>query len=130
MSRAGREVRIRRYPTGGVRAEDFEVVVVPVPDPRPGEVLVRNTWTSVDPGLRLRLNETSPAGYFAAFPLDAAMDGIMTVGQVVESSADGFEAGDTVWHASGWREYAVVDAATPALSGLGTLTRVDTEAAA
>ena len=130
MSHSGREVQLHSYPNGEVRTADFQVVEAAVRDPRPGEVLVRNTWTSVDPGLRLRLNETSPAGYFAAFPLDAAMDGIMTVGQVVESSADGFEAGDTVWHASGWREYAVVDAATPALSGLGTLTRLDTEAAA
>ena len=31
-----------------------------------------------------------------------------------------------VWHASGWRDYAVVAAGTPALGGLGTLTRLDT----
>jgi NADPH-dependent curcumin reductase CurA len=130
VSHSGREVQLHSYPNGEVRTADFHVVEAAVCDPRPGEVLVRNTWTSVDPGLRLRLKETSPAGYFAAFPLDAAMDGIMTVGQVVESRVDGFEAGDTVWHASGWREYAVVDAATPALSGLGTLTRLDTKAAA
>jgi NADPH-dependent curcumin reductase CurA len=105
------------------------VVEVPVREPRPGEVLVRNTWTSVDPGLRLRLRPRGPAGYFPAFPLDAAMDGIMTVGEIVESRADGFAAGDAVWHASGWRDYAVVDAATPALGGLGTLTRLDTDAA-
>ena len=52
----------------------------------------------------------APAGYFAAFPLETAMDGIMTVGEVVESRADGFAPGDTVWHASGWRDYAVVEA--------------------
>jgi NADPH-dependent curcumin reductase CurA len=91
---------------------------------------VRNTWTSVDPGLRLRLTETGPAGYFAAFPLNAAMDGIMTVGEIIESRADGFAAGDTVWHAAGWRDYAVVRAAEPALGGLGTLTRLDVERAA
>ena len=34
----------------------------------------------------------------------------MTVGEVVESRAEGFEPGDTVWHAAGWRDYAVVDA--------------------
>ena len=51
---------------------------------------MRNTWTSVDPGLRLRLTARAPAGYFAAFGLRAALDGIMTVGEVVESRADGF----------------------------------------
>jgi NADPH-dependent curcumin reductase CurA len=77
----------------------------------------------------LRLRPTGPAGYFAAFPLRAAMDGIMTVGEVVASRADGFAAGDTVWHAAGWRDYAVIRAGTAALGGLGTLTRLDIERA-
>jgi NADPH-dependent curcumin reductase CurA len=49
----------------------------------------------------------------------------MTVGEIVESRAEGFVPGDTVWHASGWREYAIVEAGVPALGGLGTLTRLD-----
>ena len=91
--------------------------------------MVRNTWTSVDPGLRLRLAERAPAGYFPAFGLRAPLDGIMTVGKVIESRARGFHVGDTVRHASGWRDYAVVAAGTPALGGLGTLTRLDTDIA-
>jgi NADPH-dependent curcumin reductase CurA len=114
-----------RYPDGGVAVDDFEVVEVPVPEPGPGQVLVRNTWTSVDPGLRLRLRTDAPAGYFVAFPLDRPMDGIMAVGEVVESRAAGFAPGDTVSHALGWRDYAVVDPAVPQLGGLGTLTRLD-----
>ena len=54
------------------------------------------------------------------------MDGILTIGEVVESRADGFDAGDTVWHASGWRDYAVVEAGKEELRGVGTLTRLDT----
>jgi NADPH-dependent curcumin reductase CurA len=122
----GREVRLRRHPRGEVEPSDFRVVEVPVREPRAGEVLVRNTWTSVDPAIRLRLDESGPSGYFPAFPLDAAMDGIMTVGEVLESRADGFAPGDTVWHALGWRDYAVVDADAPALNSLGRLTRLDT----
>ncbi|MET0768409.1 MAG: NADP-dependent oxidoreductase [Solirubrobacteraceae bacterium] len=123
---SGREVQLASYPDGEPRTSDFRIAEVPVRRPGPGEVLVRNTWTSVDPGLRLRLAERAPAGYFAAFGLRAPLDGIMTVGEVIESRAVGFSAGDTVWHASGWRDYAVVAAATPALGGLGTLTRLDT----
>jgi NADPH-dependent curcumin reductase CurA len=126
----GREVQLHAYPGGEVATGNFRVVEAAVPELRAGEVLVRNTWTSVDPGLRLRLKEQGPAGYFAAFPLDAAMDGIMTVGEVVESRASDFAPGDQVWHASGWRDYAVVEAAKPALSGLGTLTRLDVDSAA
>jgi NADPH-dependent curcumin reductase CurA len=122
----GREVQLVAYPRGPVRESDFRVVETDVREPGEGEVLVRNTWTSVDAGLRLRLRRQAPAGYFAAFPLERPMDGIMTVGEVVESHADGFAPGDTVWHAAGWRDYAVVRAAETALGGLGTLRRLDT----
>ena len=110
MSLTGRQVQVSSYPAGRSGQEHFKVVDVPMDPVGPGQVLVRNTWTSVDPGLRLRLREAAPEGYFVAFPLHAAMDGIMTIGEVVESRADGFAVGDTVWHALGWREYAVVDA--------------------
>jgi NADPH-dependent curcumin reductase CurA len=125
----GREVQLAARPHGELRTGDFRIAVAPVRDPGPGEVLVRNTWTSVDPGLRLRFAERTPDGYFAPFGVRAALDGIMTVGEVVESRADGFTAGDTVWHASGWRDYAVVAAGERALGGLGTLTRLDTSLA-
>ena len=122
----GREVQLQAYPSGPVQCSDFRIVEVAVPDPGPGDVVVRNTWTSVDPGLRLRLRKQAPAGYFPAFALGRAMDGIMTVGEVVESRADGFAVGDTVWHSLGWRDYALVRAGVPALSGLGTLRKLDT----
>jgi NADPH-dependent curcumin reductase CurA len=128
--KAGQEVQLQRRPDGALRAGDCGVIEAAVRDPRPGEVLVRNTWTSVDPGLRLRLRATGPAGYFPAFALHAPLDGIMAVGEVLESRADGFAPGDIVWHAAGWREYAVVRAGEPALGGLGTLTRLDTGRAA
>jgi NADPH-dependent curcumin reductase CurA len=121
----GREVQLVSYPHGQVRPSDFRVVEVEAAQPGPGEVLVRNTWTSVDAALRLRLRTQVPAGYFAAFPLEAPMDGIFTVGEIVESHADGFEPGDTVWHAAGWRDYAVVGAGVPALGGVATLTKLD-----
>jgi NADPH-dependent curcumin reductase CurA len=127
--RISREVRLRRRPCGEVAPADFRVVELPVREPRRGEVLVRNTFTSVDPAIRLRLTDAGPSGYFPAFELDAALDGIMTVGEVVESRADGFAPGDAVWHALGWRDYAVVEAGAPGLNGLGTLTRLDTELA-
>ena len=125
----GREVQLVRYPDGEVVPSDFRLVEVDIPAPGEGEVLVRNTWTSVDAGLRLRLRAKGPEGYFTAFPREAPMEGIMTVGEVVESRADGFDVGDTVWHASGWRDYAVVEAGKEALAGIGTLTKLDTAVA-
>ena len=129
MPHTGRELQPASYPRGEVQPSDFRMVEVVVPDPAPGEVLVRNTWTSVDPALRIRLREKAPEGYFPAFALEAPLDGILTVGEVVESRAEGFAPGDTVWHPYGWRDYALVDAGREEMRGLGTLTRLDTSIA-
>lgn len=121
-------LQVVRYPDGEVGPEHFAVVPVDLPDPEhlaEGEVLVGNTWTSVDPGMRIRLQAAAPEGYFASFPLDEPMDGVLTVGTVVASRAAGFEAGDTVRHARGWRSHAVVDAREEAMNGIGTLRRLD-----
>jgi NADPH-dependent curcumin reductase CurA len=125
----GRELHVVTYPVGEVQAGDFAVVETEVRAPRGGEVLVRNEWTSIDAALRLRLRRHAPAGYFSAFPLQTAMDGISTVGVVIESRADGFAPGDWVSHAAGWREYALVEAAQEALGGVGTLRLIDVSAA-
>ncbi len=123
------QLQVASYPDGEVGPQHFAVVKVDVPDGTQGladgEVLVRNTWTSVDPGLRLRLRPAAPDGYFSAIPLGAPMDGILTVGEVVASRAAGFTTGDTVWHSLGWREYSVVRASDEAMNGIGTLRRLD-----
>lgn len=121
----GTQLQVRGYPTGEVGPEHFDLVAVELPEPGSGQVLVRNTWTSVDPGLRLRLRREAPAGYFVAFPEGRALDGILTVGEVIASEADGFEVGDTVWHSFGWRSHAVVDAGAETMNGIGTLRVLD-----
>ena len=124
-----RQVQLVEYPPGPVEPHHFRVAEVDLPDPGEGEVLVRNTFTSVDPGMRLRLRESGPEGYFNSFPLNDAMDEILTVGEVVESRAEGFSPGDEVSHAWGWRDYSVVKAGEYSLGGVGTLRRLDTSIA-
>jgi NADPH-dependent curcumin reductase CurA len=129
MTLQARQVQLVEYPVGEVTTDHFVTVEVDVPAPGPGQVLVRNTFTSVDPGMRLRLRPSGPAGYFNSFPLNDAMDDIWAVGEVIESRADGFEPGESVWHAKGWRDYAIVTAGEPALAGIATLARIDTSVA-
>jgi NADPH-dependent curcumin reductase CurA len=119
-------VQLLEHPEGEVRPSHFRVVEVAVPELAAGEVLVRNLFTSVDPALRLQLRRRGPEGYFNAFPLNAPMDGIMTVGEVVESRAEEFAAGDAVSHGWGWRDLAVVPAGARSIGGVGTLARIDT----
>jgi NADPH-dependent curcumin reductase CurA len=122
----GREMHLVSYPNGVVRPSDFQMVSTELGPLRPGQVLVRNRWMSIDPGLRLRLRPHSPDGYFESIPLNTAVSGVMTVGEVLASRADGFAPGDAVSHGSGWRDLAVVDAGVAAIGGIGTLRRVDT----
>src|ERR1700749_2344466 len=129
MARNARQVHLVEYPVGEVTPDHFVTVEVEVPEPQPGQVLVRNTFTSVDPGMRLRLRESGPAGYFNAFGLNAPMNDTWAVGEVIETRAEGFSAGDPVWHATGWRHYAGVTAGEPQLAGIATLKRLDVSVA-
>jgi len=43
-------------PGGEPQPTDFTVAAAELPGPGPGQVLVRNTWLSVDPHMRDRMN--------------------------------------------------------------------------
>ncbi|MYV99562.1 NADP-dependent oxidoreductase [Streptomyces sp. SID3343] len=105
----GREIRLVSRPLGAPTAENFELVTTAIPQPAEGQILVRNTWMSVDPYMRGRMDDAE--SYIPPFELGAALDG-SAVGEVVVSRADAVPVGATVSHFAGWREYAVVDAAT------------------
>lgn len=103
MTTTTREIHLAARPTGWPTHDDFRTVSVELPDPGPGEVLVRNTVMSVDPYMRGRMNDVK--SYVPPFRLDAALDG-GAVGEVVASGDDTLQPGDTVLHQLGWREHA------------------------
>src|SRR4051794_16851090 len=102
-----REWHLLSRPVGWPKPEDFALVEAEVPTPGEGQVLVRNKYLSVDPYMRGRMSAAK--SYTAPFELGKVMQG-GAVGEVVESSAEGFAVGDHVLHFFGWREYAVVRA--------------------
>jgi NADPH-dependent curcumin reductase CurA/NAD(P)H-dependent FMN reductase len=103
-----REIHLVSRPAGEPALSDFKLVETAIPEPGEGQVLVRNTWLSVDPYMRGRMDDVE--SYIPPFPLGAALDG-SAVGEVVESGSADIPVGATVVHFLGWREYAVVDAA-------------------
>ncbi|MTD14592.1 zinc-binding dehydrogenase [Nakamurella sp. YIM 132087] len=118
-----RELQLVRRPQGRLEVDDLRVAEVEVPALRDGQVLVRTSHHSVDAAIRIRMGETTPAGYLPPLALGAGLEGT-AVGEVLESRAEGFGPGDLVQHARGYREIAVVDAGA-ALGGAGRLTRLD-----
>lgn len=96
----------RPGPEGPVR-DDFRVETRPLPEPGPGQVLVRNAYMSVDPSMRGRLEDTEKQ-YTTNFEIGGALDG-SAIGRVIASRQDTIPAGAAVRHRMGWRDLAVLD---------------------
>ncbi|MBO2459079.1 NADP-dependent oxidoreductase [Actinomadura violacea] len=103
-----REIRLASRPAGMPARENFTLAETSAPEPAPGQILVRNTWMSVDPYMRGRMDDAP--SYIPPFQLGAALEG-SAIGEVVASRSETVPTGATVSHFLGWREYAVMDAA-------------------
>ena len=57
MTEKNLQVLLASRPSGRVRQQDFRLVESPVPQPRTGTLLVRNLYLSLDPYMRMRMNE-------------------------------------------------------------------------
>jgi NADPH-dependent curcumin reductase CurA len=96
-----REIRLKSRPVGEPTAANFDIATVTLPDPAPGEVQVRNTWMTVDPYMRGRMNDVK--SYAPPFQIGEAMQG-GAVGEVIASNDPAYKAGDAVQSFFGWRE--------------------------
>ena len=118
-----REVRLARHPSGPLTADCFLIAEHPIAALQPGEVLVRNLWTSIDASTLLRLRKSGPEGYLPPIPLGEPLIGL-AVGEVHESRSPQFIPGDQVTHIYGFRDYAVVSPGGATLGGVGSLRRI------
>ncbi|GGK90882.1 MDR family NADP-dependent oxidoreductase [Nocardia jinanensis] len=119
-----RRLCLARRPAGKLTTTDLVLIDEPVPVPGPGEVLVRNTWLSIDPSIRIRLAETTPDGYLPPLRPGDALSGL-ALGVVAETRNPDYAVGDLVSHTLGYREFAVVGTGAQTLGGYGAPTRVD-----
>jgi hypothetical protein len=103
-----KEIRLVSRPLGEPSQENFALTTAELPELRPGEVLVRNSYFSIDPYMRGRMSEA--ASYVMPFTLGKAMEGA-AVGQVVQSRDAGFPVSTWVQSRFGWRDYYVAPAA-------------------
>ena len=94
-------------PQGLPTSDNFALQEIALPPVGDGQLRVRNTWLSVDPYMRGRMNDVK--SYVPPFQLGEPMEG-GAIGEVVESKAEGFAPGDLVQHMAGWRDEAVIDA--------------------
>jgi NADPH-dependent curcumin reductase CurA len=127
MEGVSREIRLVARPQGFPSEDLFELTETPIPDPGEGQLLVRNSYFSVDPYMRPRMNDVR--SYVAPFTLGEALTG-GAVGQVAASRHAKYAKGDWVQHPLGWREWALSDGsgvrkidpgAAPVSTSLGVL---------
>ncbi len=102
-----REIRLAARPVGEPTFADFELVETDLREMEEGEVVVRNLFMSVDPYMRMRMNDVR--SYTPPFTIGKALSG-GAVGQVVSSRATELKAGDIVSSQLGWREHFVAKA--------------------
>lgn len=118
MSISNHQFRLAARPVGMPKRSDWTYAEEPVRDPKPGEVLVKILYISLDPAMRGWMNEgrsyIQPVGIGDVMRAGAA-------GRVIASKNDRFAVGDAVTGALGVQEYAFSD-------GTG-LIKVDTKVA-
>ncbi len=122
MTVQNRRIVMRQHPEGEVRLQDFELQSVALPQPREGEVLLRNLYLSLDPYMRLRMRPGR--SYQPPMQVGDIMPA-QTVGEVIDSRAPAVPKGSMVVARAGWQEYAAVPAGTvraidPALGPVST----------
>ena len=90
-------------PTGDISQEQFAYHEAPVPEPGPGEFLMRSLYLSCDPAM---YGWMKGASYIASLrPGDVMLS--RCVAQVIRSRHDGYQEGDIVIATNGWQDYAV-----------------------
>jgi NADPH-dependent curcumin reductase CurA len=101
-----RRIVLAARPRGAPTAQDFRLESGPVPQPAPGQVLLRTLYLSLDPYMRSRMSDAP--SYAAPVALGDVMVG-STVSRVEASRHVDFKVGERVLGNSGWQDYALSD---------------------
>src|ERR1700730_19377277 len=105
MPEGNRQVLLQRRPTVLPVPEDFAIAEGPLPEPGPGEVLLRGIYLSLDPYMRGRISGVR--SYAKPTEIGEVIEG-RVVGQVVRSNHPDFRAGDYAAGGYGWQLYSAV----------------------
>lgn len=101
-----KKIVLASRPQGQVSPDNFRLEEAPVPAIIDGQILIRNHYLSLDPYMRMRMEDVK--SYAAPQEIGAVMVG-GTVGEVVESKNPKFAVGDKVIGMMGWAEMGVSD---------------------
>ncbi len=105
MPTSANRVVLAARPQGPATLDDLRHESFELPEPGPGEVVLRTIWLSLDPYMRGRMDDTK--SYATPLAPGETMTG-QTVGEVVASNHAGFAPGDIATGMTGWADHAVI----------------------
>lgn len=103
----GRRIVIGNLPKGPLTGDEFEVEAMKIPEPAPGEVLVRVQAITIGAGRRAGLQGSAS---YAGTPIKGALMSATGIGIVEGSNASGIPEGCRVIAETGWQTHALLSA--------------------
>ena len=106
MTETAERIVLASRPVGEPTLDNFRLEELPIPQPGPGQMLLRTLWLSLDPYMRGRMSDAP--SYAKPVGIDEVMEG-GTVSEVVASNVPRFARGDIVVGRTGWQTFAMSD---------------------
>lgn len=101
-----KQIVLRKRPVGMPDASTWELIETAIPEPGEGEILVEQSYISLDPAMRGWLNESK--SYIPPVGIDEVMRA-GAAGKVIKSNNPKFKEGDYVYGWGGVQQYSVSD---------------------
>jgi len=104
-----KQIVLNKRPQKIMTTDDFQLQIVDIPTIKEGEVLLKNSYLSLDAGFRFWMNEGSGNNILPAMALGEPVQGIV-LGTVIESKNSRYQQGDKLMTRIAWQEYSVITA--------------------
>jgi NADPH-dependent curcumin reductase len=104
MTETIQRIVLASRPVGEPTLDNFRLEKLPIPQPGPGQMLLRTLWLSLDPYMRGRMSDAP--SYAKPVGIGEVMEGA-TVTEVVASNLPRFAKGDIVVGRTGWQTHAL-----------------------
>ncbi|HUY64149.1 MAG TPA: NADP-dependent oxidoreductase [Acidimicrobiales bacterium] len=112
MTDHNRRMVLAERPRGMVDEKTVRLELSPVPEPGPGQALLRVRYLSIDPTIRTWMDDRP--GYLPPIGIGEVVRG-GGIAEVLNSDTEAYRPGDLVFGMTGWQDYALAGAGAEAM---------------
>jgi NADPH-dependent curcumin reductase len=106
MAETARRIVLASRPVGEPKPSDFRLEEFPVPQPGPGQLLLKTKWLSLDPYMRGRMSDAP--SYAKPVGIGEVIEA-GTVSEVIASNNEKYKPGEIVLSRVGWQTHMLSD---------------------